>query len=861
MSLALPEGFDEWSLEEKNAFIRSLKYNWDYWARPEQKLPDLKDPWKVWMILSGRGWGKAYAYGTQIPTPKGMRNIEDLNPGDSVFDSQGHPVCIATKSPTWLEPVSYLVKFTDGFEVVTCGEHDWVLLNRGEVKRFGRGANWLHPERTQGKPKYSVSDIRRVFAETGTYKRTAEVLGIPYFAVYDVIHNSVPDPGPKVYTSRELSGMSLVHDDGHKRFAVPLLQTATAPSVSDDCLPIDPYLLGVWLGDGTHRTGAITVSQDDSQYLIGYCEESGLEVHSKTIHKGNEQFRATISVDIPAFRTALRRTGLHRLDRKMIPEEYFLASEQARRALLAGLIDTDGTRADSLTGVTFTNTDPHLHEYFIRLMGSVGERPMKTVWNDNYAPSGKLNAKQLGRTTATLLRPLPTRVKRKTPDFGRVSHSYRTGLMTRTLESVTAIPGVPTVCVTVEDTDHLILVGSHHAICRQTRTGAEAIKKLMLDNPGCRIGIIGMTAGAVRDTCYEGESGLLSVLPPDTYDRQNGGKYNRSLGQLTLSNGSMAFSFSGSDPEKLRGFQSNFLWMDELCAFSYSQEAWDMAMMGLRLGAHPRIIITTTPKPSPLIVELVRRGNEEPDNVILTSGSTFDNAANLPESTLQELRNRYEGTTMGRQELYAELILDDPGALWKRDLIDETRVSVHDFDLTKMVRIIVAIDPSMSVMTERESETGMIVAGLGANGHAYIIEDCSALRPSPDMWANLAISKYHQYAANRIVAEVNQGYDLVDNLLKTKDDRVPVKKVYATRGGKFLRAEPVAALYEQKRVHHVGLHGKLEDQMTQWVPGKASPDRLDAMVWAITDLMLGGGIAELFNPNSLGRLPGILKSR
>lgn len=394
----------------------------------------------------------------------------------------------------------------------------------------------------------------------------------------------------------------------------------------------------------------------------------------------------------------------------------------------------------------------------------------------------------------------------------------------------------------------------------KTRTGAEAIKLLMLAFPGCRIGIIGMTAGAVRDTCYEGESGLLSVIPPEMWDAKkgSGGKYNRSLGQLTLSNGSMAFSFSGADPEKLRGFQSHFLWMDELCAFQYSQETWDMARFGLRLGRHPRIIITTTPKPSPLIVELVRRGTEEPDNVILTTGSTFDNAANLPEPMLLDLRKRYEGTSLGRQELYAELILDDPGALWHRALIDNTRISVHDFDITKMQKIVVAIDPSMSTVTERDSETGMIVAGLGLNGHTYIIEDCSALRPSPDTWGRLAIAKYHEYAANKIVAEVNQGYDLVTNLLNTFDDMVPVKKVYATRGGKFLRAEPIAALYEQGRVHHVGLHSKLEDQMTQWIPGKPSPDRLDAMVWAVTDLMLGGGVAEFHSPSSLPRLPGLL---
>lgn len=382
----------------------------------------------------------------------------------------------------------------------------------------------------------------------------------------------------------------------------------------------------------------------------------------------------------------------------------------------------------------------------------------------------------------------------------------------------------------------------------KTRTGAEAIKTLMLDNPGSRIGIIGMTAGAVRDTCYEGESGLIEVLPPDVIL-----KYNRSLGQLTLKNGSRAFSFSGSDPEKLRGFQSNFLWMDELCAFSYAQEAWDMSIMGLRLGEHPRVIITTTPKPSPLIVELVNRGTTDPQKVILTTGSTFDNSANLPESTLKALRERYEGTTMGRQELYAELILDDPGALWSRHLLEQNRVQVGTVHNTDLTEIVVAIDPSMSRTTERESETGMIVAGRHRNGLCYILEDCSRLRPSPEEWGRLAIAKYHQYQANKIVAEVNQGYDLVTNLLSTIDPKVPLKKVYATRGGKFLRAEPIAALYEQGKVKHVGLFPELEDQMTQWVPGKPSPDRLDAMVWAVTQLMLGGGIADFANPNDLFR--------
>jgi phage terminase large subunit-like protein len=387
----------------------------------------------------------------------------------------------------------------------------------------------------------------------------------------------------------------------------------------------------------------------------------------------------------------------------------------------------------------------------------------------------------------------------------------------------------------------------------KTRTGAEYIKDVMLKTPLVRVGIIGQTIAAVRDVCVEGESGLLAVFPEDAIQ-----KYNRSLGQLILKNGSRAYGFSGSDPEKLRGFQSHYLWMDELAAWQYEQSTFDMALMGLRLGKHPRIVITTTPKPSPLVIDIVNRSKKEPDKVRITTGSTFDNAANLPDSQLAALRARYEGTTLGRQELYAELILDDPNALWTRTNLEQTRLKPFAKKPEAMVEIVVAIDPSMSAMGERDSETGIIIAGKGPDGHAYVFEDASLLRPTPDTWARHAINKYHEYRANKIVAEVNQGYDLVVNLLHTADDKVPVKKVYATRGGKFLRAEPIAALYEQGRVHHLGMFSELEDQMTQWVPGKASPDRLDALVWAITQLMLGGGLAEFQSPMNLPRIPRIV---
>lgn len=388
----------------------------------------------------------------------------------------------------------------------------------------------------------------------------------------------------------------------------------------------------------------------------------------------------------------------------------------------------------------------------------------------------------------------------------------------------------------------------------KTRTGAEFIKERMLNEPGIRVGIIGQTIGAARDICVEGESGLLAVINPAQVL-----KYNRSLGQLRLKNGSSAFTFSGGDPEKLRGFQSHYLWLDELCAFNEAAATYDMGLMGMRLGRNPRMVITTTPKPTPLIVELVNRSRQEPDRVRITTGSTFDNSANLAESTLNSLRARYEGTTLGRQELYAELILEEPGALWKRGQIDTNRVPEMSVRVEDMAEIVIGVDPNMSQSTERATECGIIVAGRGRDGKGYLLFDGSMLRPSPDAWASRVVSLYHRFQANQVVAEVNQGYDLVTHTIHTIDPKVPVKKVYSMRG-KGLRAEPIAALAEQGRIHHIGSgYDSLEDQMVQWVPGNPSPDRLDAYVHAFTKLMLGGGLAEFFVPTSLPRLPNIIR--
>lgn len=322
----------------------------------------------------------------------------------------------------------------------------------------------------------------------------------------------------------------------------------------------------------------------------------------------------------------------------------------------------------------------------------------------------------------------------------------------------------------------------------------------------------------------EGESGILAISPP--WDRP---LYEPSKRRITWANGATATTYSADEPDRLRGPQHDAAWADELAAWRYPDAAWDNLQMGLRLGTDPRAVVTTTPRPTSLIRSLVA----DPSTAI-TRGSTFDNSANLASSTLAHLRRKYEGSRLGRQELYAEILDDAPGALWKRDNIDGLRVTATPADL---VRVVVAVDPA-ATSGEDADETGIIVAAIAGNGHGYVLADRS-LRGTPLEWATAAVRAFGEFTADRIVAEVNQGGEMVTHVLRTVDRNVPISTVHAARS-KHTRAEPVAALYEQGRIHHVGSFPQLEDQMCAWVPGEQSPDRMDALVWAFTELMVDG---------------------
>lgn len=380
-------------------------------------------------------------------------------------------------------------------------------------------------------------------------------------------------------------------------------------------------------------------------------------------------------------------------------------------------------------------------------------------------------------------------------------------------------------------TDHniwLVLAGRGWG---KTRTGAQDIAIYALRNSNTICAVVAPTFGDLRRVCFGGPSGLLSVLPQDCLDTNFGTNGFASANmEIRLANGSKIIGFAAVSPERLRGPQFHRAWCDELASWQYP-DAFDQLMFGLRLGDNPQCIITTTPKPIKILKDLLVR-----KDVFVTKGNTFENADNLAESALDMMKERYEGTALGRQELYAEILDDVEGALWTQELIEKQRIQDEERELQQ---IIVAIDPAVT-SGEDSDETGIVVVGKDFNNEYYVLEDLSG-RHTADTWCRIAVRAFYDWEADRIVAEVNNGGDLVERLLRNVDNNIPYRSVRATRG-KLVRAEPIAALYEQERVHHVGVFPDLESQMCTYTGQiKPSPDRLDALVWGITELNRSNG--------------------
>ncbi|WP_370636948.1 DNA-packaging protein [Afifella sp. IM 167] len=368
----------------------------------------------------------------------------------------------------------------------------------------------------------------------------------------------------------------------------------------------------------------------------------------------------------------------------------------------------------------------------------------------------------------------------------------------------------------------------------KTRAGAEWVKALALgraplaEAPAERIALVGETLADVRDVMVEGPSGLLSLHKPS--ERPS---FSFSGRKLSWPNGARALIFSAEDPESLRGPQFHAAWGDELAKWRYAESAFDMLQFGLRLGQRPRQLMTTTPRNIPLLKRLISA-----PGTALTRATTAMNEANLAPTFLEAVVGRYRGTRLGRQELDAELIADREDALWRRGDIEAGRVR----EAPELLRVVVALDPPATSGPDADA-CGLVAAGRGAGGEAYVLADRTARGLTPAGWAGRAVALFHEVSADRLVAEANQGGEMVAAVIRQEDANLPLQLVHASRG-KQARAEPVASLYERGRVHHVGALPELEDEMCDFGLGGLSsgrsPDRVDALVWALSALMLSG---------------------
>ncbi len=366
----------------------------------------------------------------------------------------------------------------------------------------------------------------------------------------------------------------------------------------------------------------------------------------------------------------------------------------------------------------------------------------------------------------------------------------------------------------------------------KTRAGAEWVRAVAEADPDARIALVAASLHEARSVMVEGESGLMAVCPPRHRPR-----YEPSLRRIVWPNGAQALLYSAAEPEALRGPQHSHAWCDEIAKWDdvngQAHRSWDNLLLGLRMGDRPRVVATTTPRAVPL----VRRLLDQSDDVIVTRGSTRDNIANLPSRFIADVEREFAGTLLGRQELDGELIEDLPGALWTRGLLERCREAAAP----AMTRVVVGVDPPASAHGDA---CGIIVCGIGEDGIARVLADTSVEKASPERWARAVADAAQAWSADRVVAEANQGGAMVEAVLRAANAVLPLRLVHASRG-KTARAEPVAALYEAGRVRHSGLFARLEDELCGFLPGGTyqgpgrSPDRADACVWALTDLMLG----------------------
>lgn len=787
---------------------RRIFYSWNIWARPEQVWrPDYHT---YYVYLAGRGWGKALALDTPIPTPTGWTTMGDLRVGDLVLDEHGRACSVTFATEVQYGRTCYDVVFDDGSVVTADAEHRWLTWDKRARKAHGRARN----------PKY----------------------------------------GPEVRTTVEILATLMVGKE--RNHAVQVTRPLCLRPVE---LPIDPYVLGVWLGDGDSASSTVTAGDME---ICGHIESSGEPCTNFRTDPRTGAIRFAVGArekkrddlgrmtDNGSLHSRLRSAGL--LRNKHIPDAYLRASEPQRMALLQGLMDTDG-HISTNGQCEFCSTNTAIADGALELALSLG---FKATMHEGRS---KLDGQDCGPKYRIRFMPRVQvfRLKRKRDRLPK-GRAQSTRTRFRYIAEVRERPSVPVRCITVDSPSSLFLCGRSMIPTHNTRVGAEAVR-YVAENPelcggrkrrgpgdldygrGGVIGIAGRTANDVNQTMLYGPSGIMTISPP--WFRP---VHHKSEKILEWPHGLIARLMSGDVPDSFRGPNFGFLWGDEVPHWSRATESWNNAQLALRHGEHPRAIITTTPLGTAEIVKMVfstdKDGHPLPDpttidgykenpDAKIVRGSTYDNVANLASSFLTKTVTQYEGTDLGEQELYGRVVLEIRGAIWRQGWFVRCELE----ELPELRRVVLAVDPATSDDGEN-AETGLVVAAEGEDGLFYLLEDGSG-DLSPDETAKRVVQLCQRWGVDEIIEEDNNGGEWIRAVLQHHVQfTVPIEGVKAHKS-KEKRARMVAPTWQFRRVVHVGDSRRwrhLEWQMTHWDPHKPRKkqllDRMDAAVWALIRL-------------------------
>jgi phage terminase large subunit-like protein len=807
---------EQWLAEQPENLIKEMiRGEWWWVARPEQIPPP--GNWLVCLALAGRGFGKAISVSECLvsapssqPDHFSLRKLGDLSVGDWVLDEQGKP-CRITAVFDSMPQQAYRIHFNDGTHIDACSEHQWVT--------------WEHRDRKAYLRSEYEADTTKFPENWPTWRPLRRYRG-------DTPTRDEDGPGPRIRTTEDI--VRTLHYGKHSNVnhCIPV---AGALALPEQNLPLDPWVLGYWLGNGSQRDASMVTHGADLAFVGRQVAAAGFD-YSLTRYTDRNAGLVGPRQMLPALREAKV------LGDKHVPEPYLWGSIEQRRQLLAGLMDSDGYGAAS--SVEFCSTVKVLADAVAHLARSLGQRPTM------YEERAKLYGMDMGPKFRVCWRPTfnPFTSPRKMATYVPPGAQ---GLRTqhRMITNVEPIDPTPMRCLTVDSPNSMYLIGEGFIPTHNSRAGSEWIVDQAMRHPYDNRGtptewlVIAETLSDARTICMEGPAGILRVLERRSIRH----RYLKSPRPMVLfPNGAKIYTEGADDPDVGRGYNASGAWLDELGKWRWPRRSWYEGIMpSLRAdlaGDHPRAFVTTTPKPIDILQEWVGRND---GTVHVIRGSTFDNRANLSTLVIEELKRRYEGTIIGRQELYGDIIEAFEGALFSRLDIENNRV---DDTPDNIIATVVGVDPSL---TGEDDEMGIVVVARSRDNHLYVLGDRSIMSvgraAALEAWRIVA-----EFGADRLVCETNLGkrwmqqvfndayYELVGAGVFPEHTKPPVTGI-DTKIGKRTRGEPVAMRCEQGRLHHVGHFPELENQMATFVAWgqRESPDRLDALVHACRFLMDG----------------------